>query len=451
MIKYFFIFISLAMVSCNTKPDKEYTYFGGKIVNPKGEYVILYNNGDEVIDSLHLNKDNTFSSKLQDLKSGLYCFKHGTEYQYVFLEPKDSLLIRLNTWDFDESLVFSGKNAIRNNVLIEAFLENELQNKQFYKYYNLNAKDFKNKVDSLKRTKDEYIKNYTTKNNEESEVFLNVLKIALNYPLYTKLESFVIDNSLKQTPEDLNINAFTKHRETASIDSDSLMFYTPYRNYVYSNLYSDVYQKKIKDDSDDFTIALLNVINTKIKSPKLRNKLLKETTIRHFYKKSSCGINKKAYETYVSLSTDPADKKEISSLLNDVKHISKNHEIPDFNLSSHDGAIEKITDVIKDKNAVIYFRNKQYSSDNWVASRMNYLINNHPNIKFLVVNIDADKYKHVKDLNIEHQYYLHEKSNAHQFLTSKYPRMILVNDKGIVINGFCALSSKKIEKQISDL
>ena len=60
----------------------------------------------------------TRSKKFKNLKGGLYTFKHGVEFQYIFLQPNDSLLLRLNTWDFDESLVFSGKGAEKNNLLI---------------------------------------------------------------------------------------------------------------------------------------------------------------------------------------------------------------------------------------------------------------------------------------------------------------------------------------------
>ncbi|TCI85421.1 hypothetical protein [Tenacibaculum sp. M341] len=450
MIKYFTFFISILLIGCNSKENKKLTYFGGKIINPKDSFVLLFDHNDEIVDSIAIEKNHTFMGKLENIHSGLYYFKHGAELQYVFLEPKDSLLIRLNTWDFDESLVFSGTNADRNNLLVESFLSNEEEQRNFYKYYNLPAKEFKHKVDSLEQTKKDFIEEYKLNNTDYSEKFIDILNVALHYPLYTKIESFIIDNSLKDQPEQID-SSFVEHRNTASINNSQLMFYTPYREYVYNHLYSDIYKKKIEDDSDEFTIALLNAINEKIDSEKLKNKLLKETTIRHFYNKKSCSINKKAFDTFISSSTNEKDKEEISLLVKDVKGIKKHKRIPNFSVTAPDGAIENINSVIKHKNAVIYFRNKQYSSDSWVASRMNYLINNNPNIEFLVININNEKNQYIKELDIKHQYYLNSESNAHNFLSSKFPRMVLINKKGIVENGFCALSSKAIEKQITEL
>ena len=87
----------------------------------------------KVIDTLTLKKDNSFLGKLDISNKGLYYFTHGSENQYIYLEPKDSLMLRLNTWYFDVSIVYAGKGAERNNMLIDCFLENEKDNQMFYK------------------------------------------------------------------------------------------------------------------------------------------------------------------------------------------------------------------------------------------------------------------------------------------------------------------------------
>ena len=127
------LFLTLiVLASCNTtKNDDNATYFGGKIINPKSKYVTLFSM-EKIIDTLFLDKNNSFLGKLENLNEGLYYFIHGNENQYIYLEPKDSLMLRLNTWDFDESLVFAGKGAERNNILIDCFLEEEKDDKITY-------------------------------------------------------------------------------------------------------------------------------------------------------------------------------------------------------------------------------------------------------------------------------------------------------------------------------
>jgi len=90
------LFISIIFSSCNNKNECNSTYFGGKIINPKANYVVLFEN-ETATDTFYLNKNDNFLGEIPLLKEGLFYFKHGNEHQYVYLEPKDSLLIRLNT------------------------------------------------------------------------------------------------------------------------------------------------------------------------------------------------------------------------------------------------------------------------------------------------------------------------------------------------------------------
>ncbi len=449
MIKYIVPLISIFLISCATSKDEKYTFIGGKIIHPKDDFVIIYDKNNEVVDSIGLKKDNTFLGKLKNIESGLYYFKHGSEWQYLYLEPTDSLLLRLNTWDFDESLVFSGSNANRNNTLIETFLSNEELNRTLNTFHKLPASEFKTKLDSIKDLKSTFLNNYKVSNNEESEEFLSILKIALHYPLYSKLENYIIKNNLKSDPEKLD-TTFTSHRSSATLDNENLMFYTPYRDYVYNNLYSEICKKNITNENE-FTIKVLKAINKRISSKKFKNKFLREAILNHFYYRTNCTLNNEAFEIYLSLSTNEKDKRDIQLLMKDIKGIKRKQIIPSFKLVGPDGSTTKISQILNRKNTAIYFRNKQYSSNDWVSSRLNYLIDKNPKVQFIVVNIDDNNKEYIKNLGIKHQYYLTPESQAHEFLSSKFPRVVLINKKGVVVNEFCHLSSKKTENQITKL
>jgi hypothetical protein len=131
-----FSLLLLFAIGCATKNENSKTFFGGKIINPKTKFVVLYSN-DKIIDTLLLNDRNKFLATYDNLDEGLYYIEHGNENQYVYLEPNDSLMLRLNTWDFDESLVFAGKGAERNNILIDIFLEGENEINLFYQLNSL--------------------------------------------------------------------------------------------------------------------------------------------------------------------------------------------------------------------------------------------------------------------------------------------------------------------------
>ncbi|MEO1013519.1 MAG: transaldolase, partial [Bacteroidota bacterium] len=143
----------LTVMGCGSGAVKSSdTFFAGEIVNPTNEYVVLFK-GESVIDSARLDDDNRFAFRWDSIKSGLYHFKHNPEFQYVYLEEGDSLLIRLNTMDFDESLVFSGTGAEVNNFLLELFLVNEKEEPFVYDMYKLEPWAFHLKIDSLKNSK----------------------------------------------------------------------------------------------------------------------------------------------------------------------------------------------------------------------------------------------------------------------------------------------------------
>lgn len=449
MLKYIIPLLTLFFIGCESSKKDFTTYFGGKIINPKGEFVYVSNlNG--VLDSIPVKSDNTFLGKFESLQEGLYYFKHGSEFQYMYLQPSDSLLIRLNTWDFDESIVFSGTNANRNNTLIELFLQNEKDDKEFFKYYDLNETDFKHITDSLLSIKKRFFNDYKTQNKQESKRFLNILKIAATYPVYRKTESYSMYNAEKKEPQQLSKSVF-KYRDNINLNQDSLFFFSPYNDLVITKLYNDIYLQGYKKHTSKFNSALLLNIDKHIKDTTIKNQLLKQIIISHFYKQSSCDIDEESFNTFFSLCTNNAYKKKIKSLINDAKVLHEKHIVPSFTLISSNNKGTTSDKLIKNKNTVLYFRNPKHSSDEWMSTRLNYLIKKYPTINFYLININNDNKKFVKNLNLENQYYLPKDSKAHNFLSSRYSRLILIDKKGNIKNGFAGLSSNKIENQIADL
>ena len=180
------------------------TYFGGKIINPKEDRVILFYQ-EKPIDTFYLDNHNKFMGGLKNVKEGLYHFMHGIEHQYIYLEPKDSLLVRLNTWDFDESLVFAGRGADRNNMLIDCFLAYEKDKTFFYEAYAQEPKAFKDRVDSLVKTKLKTYQDFIEQFPNETDGYKEILKVALTYPAYARIERYPIAHA-----KSINENKFPR-------------------------------------------------------------------------------------------------------------------------------------------------------------------------------------------------------------------------------------------------
>ena len=165
MIRVLLYLFLISIFGCASKEEKSpNVFFAGEIVNPTSDKVILFK-GDKVIDSASLDKNNRFSFQFDSIPEGLYHFNHAPELQYVYLENGDSLIIRLNTMDFDESLVFSGTGAEINNLLLELFLASEEENSKISNWYELEANEFSEKVDGLQRDKFETLKELIKEGN----------------------------------------------------------------------------------------------------------------------------------------------------------------------------------------------------------------------------------------------------------------------------------------------
>lgn len=443
------LILTTVFFGCKEKNLCNSSYFGGKIINPKSNNIVLFKN-DIALDTFYLNQNNTFLGEIPYINEGLYYFKHGNEHQYVYLEPRDSLLIRLNTWDFDESLVFSGIGAERNNLLIDCFLETEKDEKAFYSYYDLSPLKFRIKVDSTENLKLDRFNEYVSAYPKVSDKFKNIFKIALTFPLYTRVENYPMAHSVKMNDGIHNKinNHFYKHRDNISLDQDSIMYFYAYRDFIISHLYNEVHSLGHKISSDEFTTDLLKTIARKIKNENSKNSMLRQAVITHFYSKSSSDINKKPFNTFLNLSTNLKDKKLVNQLLKDINKIQIGVVLHDFMITDFNQTKKSIKTIIKDKNTVLFFWNPEYMSKKFIGSRVEFLSKKYPSLKFIGVKINGDPKDRMKELDIKSQFYLELDSKANNFMTSGMPRTILINKKGKVTNGFASISSTKIFSQL---
>ena len=142
---YFFLVL---LFSCQKDKKSDHIFFGGQIVNPSSSYVTLYKDNQR-IDSLELDKSFKFYKKYDSLDLGIYKIEHIPEYNSVFLEKGDSLWIRINASAFNESIVYSGNGASKNNFMMDLQLFFENENKFLSSKYSNDSKSFNSIIDSL--------------------------------------------------------------------------------------------------------------------------------------------------------------------------------------------------------------------------------------------------------------------------------------------------------------
>jgi thiol-disulfide isomerase/thioredoxin len=143
-------------------------------------------------------------------------------------------------------------------------------------------------------------------------------------------------------------------------------------------------------------------------------------------------------------------------LVKDCNNIQLDKPIQNFDIITYNNVPLTINEVIKNKNAVIYFWSTDYISTDYLVNRIKFLEKRYPELMFIGINMqtspkELSKKSNLKLVNIRNQYMLPKESYAHNYLSSKYPRTILIDNLGIVKNGFANLDSKNLDSELNKL
>jgi thiol-disulfide isomerase/thioredoxin len=251
---------------------------------------------------------------------------------------------------------------------------------------------------------------------------------------------------------------FYDFRKTISLNEENLVSFYPYQNYVVSYLYNISFRLKEKDSTkNDITVNILNAINEHIKAPAFKNLLLKRIVVGDFLKsESTCRINEEALSIFLANCTNKDYLEKVNNLVKDCNYISQEEPLHNFEIISYNDIPITINEIIKNKNAVIYFWSLDYMSSEYLAKRIKFLEEKYPNLLFVGINMqdtvqDLKEESNLKLLNIDNQYKLSKDSYAHNYLNSKLPRTILVDEAGIVKNGFTNLDSRNLDSELNKL
>jgi hypothetical protein len=416
----------LSLISCKNNSDDtmDSAYFGGEVVNPNNDYVLLYS-PKEKLDTLYLDNHNRFFIKVKHVEPGLYTFTHGGEYQMVLLEPKDSIMLRLNTIDFDESLVFTGNGAKKNNFLIKNFLENETEQQNFINVSQLNPEQFDRYSDSSRVEKLNELSAFS-ENKELSDLFETIAKTSINYNYYANKERYPFGyfgyknlKEYKNLPEN-----FYAYRKDIDYNIGCLSDFYIYNRFLYShfnNIALDAFYKSAPEnamfdrESLVYNLAKLSLMDSLIKNEVIKNNLLKNTTKDYISMNDDSISNEKIIASFLEKSTNSSDKAYIKGLMTAIKNLKPGKPLPKIRLINYNETESNLSDLIT-KPTVIYFwssnikthyRNCHYKVKELKAK--------YPNINFIAININDNDKKYWKKTLDDYKF---PTKNEYQF---KYP------------------------------
>jgi hypothetical protein len=454
-MKYFLVAsILLIAYSCGNSKANEVAYLGGEIVNPNNPYVVLYKN-DQVVDSAVLDENNRFLLKIDPVVDGLYHFEHQPEMQYVMIEKGDSILFRLNTLDFDESLIFTGLGAEKNNFMIDMFLVNEDEERLVYDYYDLEAGEFVYKMDSLKKMKLEQYDNLV-ENFDLSDQAKHIARASIDYRHYDAKEIYPYMHTKKMMhkksdsiPED-----YYSYRDNLNYNDASLSYFGPYVNYLNTFFNNISYSECLKqcaaedlpiDKTLHFHLHKLRLIDSLITSKRIRDNLYRNTAFAYFRKDHNHFNNEKFINAFNEYSKDNKYANEIIEVFTAIKKLRRGSSLPDVALIDTHGHEVRI-DTLKYKrhrNTVYYFwsLNQRKHMQN-INQKVNELRRKHPDYAFVGISINEDHkswLNAIANMNLDPSYQFRcedfiEIRNS--LVIEGLNKIIIVKEDGTIVNAF---------------
>ncbi len=444
-----FIFSLLLFVGCkeDTAVNSDYAFLGGEIINPTNDYVVVYN-ANSILDTLKLDENNRFLYKIEKLESGIYFFKHNPENQIIVLEPNDSIMFRINTIDFDESLVFTGKGSKKNNYLINLFLENEKNNTELLDFCELEPEEFEAKTDSIRNKQLEKLNEFTERLNS-SNLFNEIAEAKINYNYYANKEIYPFAyygekeiKNLKSLPKD-----FYSYRKDVDYNNKNLRaFFQYYRflNTYFSNIALNQYFEHTHDSvfnkkSLHYNLDKLALIDSLVTNDSIKNDLLKYTAGPFIYYSKSNSNTKAILSDYKTRCTNGKDIKRMQRLASSVMQLEPGTKLPIIKVKNSENEIINLSSIIKNPT-IVYF---------WSYNSKSHFIDSHrkikelkvkyPELNFISININKDKHNLWKrslkqqKFPVKNEYQFVEPEKAKKDLVINRIQKVMILDKNAII------------------
>jgi hypothetical protein len=376
----------------------------------------------------------------------------------VFFDKNDSLMIRLNSNDFDNSLMFCGRGDEKNNFMMELYLKDMKLKNDLFDVYEQPEKVFSKYIDSSNQN----IKNLYNKRKafiNWSEEFDEVAKtnILLNYAY--KKEVFPIVHEFK-TGENIKTDlpkSYYNYRKKIDVNQANLLYYSPFINYMTSML-NNIVLTKSKGNLDDMSlennIKKLEIIDTLIKNKHVKN-LVVNNIANMYLLSDQCSINNgKFFTLYSKMVSNENMKAKVMKTASNIQKLRNNNVLPEISVLDTNNKRVVINDLIT-KKTIIYFWTKQSDSHSFYShKKVDELKAKYPDIQFIAININntqEDWLKEIKTKKYSNSIELRAldfEELQNKWVINKVYRTLIINKNGTINNAFVSLFDANFESYL---
>ncbi|WP_347069572.1 thioredoxin-like domain-containing protein [Flavobacterium sp. WV_118_3] len=451
-----------SLTSCNKKFESDnYTaYFGGEIINPLSRYVLLCKD-NKVLDTLILDEKNRFFKKFDSLTPGMYTFRHDPEYQYIYFDKNDSLMVRINTGDFDNSIVFCGRGDQKNNFLMEMYLKNESDKNNMFDLFDRNYDQFSKSIDSIYARKKAFYLRKKTEINWDDKFDLYA-KASLDFNHLAKKEIYPFAHE-RRTGEVVSTKLpkdYYNFRKEIDFNNAQLTNYSPFVRYLTAMLNNVAYSEadntfNLEETAIENNIKKLNIADTLFKNEKIKNSVLNNIAFMYLLEDQNMHNKKKFFDRYSQLSTDNSGHNEIKKIGDAIQMLTEGKKLPDADLINEKGEKIDLNSITDGKQTVLFFWTSNAKAHMvTVHKKVNELKKKHPNLHFVSINVDDSEQEWKQILS---QYAFENTTELHSanfealkdhWVITKIQRTILLQPNGMIKNAFISLFDSDFEKNL---
>ncbi|MFB9058201.1 hypothetical protein ACFFU9_15760 [Mariniflexile ostreae] len=467
---YFWLpILIISLVSCKTdsnENDGDVAYLGGEIINANTNFVVLLK-GEMVLDSIILDDSNRFLYKIKHLSPGLYTFRHGSEIQMVLLEPKDSIIFRLNTLEFDESLVYTGDGARKNNYFINEFLENELTEPDIFKFSQLEPKAFEKKLDSVRASRvKKYL--YFTKKHETSELFKKIAQSNIDYKYYTSKEIYPFvhygegkHNIINALPDD-----FYSYRKKIDYNDDFLKDYFNYNAFLRSSFNNLALKKHfthtkdchIKRSSICYNLDRHHLIDSLVTNKTIKNNLLFYNTMSFLARNQNIDGHDSVIQSFLEKNTNEENKVLVTDYAESLKKLRPGENFPSIDVINHENKVFNSNALITSPTAICFWSHAFYEHFKRSHDKIKDLRKKYPEVNFIIINIDdysTERWVSTLEKNrfsVKNEYQFKEpEKSKHLLAIHPMTKVIIVNKHNKIVNNNANIFSIGFEEELLGL
>ncbi|HET8837970.1 MAG TPA: hypothetical protein VFM82_03145 [Flavobacteriaceae bacterium] len=453
----FFIFL----IGCKDEPVRDTTYIHGEIVNPFENYILLYKDND-LVDTIFLNDRNTFTYELKEAEEGLYIFRQPPESQTIYIVPGDSILFRVNTLAFDETLYFSGTSAVKNNFLMELFLLNDRNNELILSYYKIDPKKFAAISDSI-HTVRENMFDELVKENDFSENFIELGAKSVDYEFYDLRERYAFLIQKFAQDERKISERFFDYRNQVNFNDKTLKNHIVYQRFLDDYLKNRSIENCEQRSTDRDCYSLNNYYNLRRRIllvdslftiDVLRNRFFQRFGAQQIIFSDRASQIDSTLQLLSKLSYEEKGLEELGKLADVQRSYFIGNNISDKKLIDFEGHKISIKKLLN--KPTITFSWSLYNEDDYKNKheKISELRRKYPEINFIAINIDDGETEAWKRVVTKNRYdpnfeYQNRGTGDKKELYRNYLNKVLfINRKGEIVFGDIPLDSPNFEGYI---